>query len=246
MSKPVEQQVYDLGFRLAAWLDRGDLLYNSAGSIDSALEQTALLATGNQLQRDLESLFEASFKTFLLDRSSVWTRAGTDAMPQPSDISPAEVNQLMLLINLWGFQLLLGFTAQILKDNISKAIIDRTYLSVDVEGISVLCSECGRYANSSALDDLALTMLRYMPLCVTDGASEFAATRAMFPMTAMLWQLRHSNSAFMQALALMRHISEGRNMRFAGAYSVIDRIPYIARGDAGLLESLRPPVAQVS
>jgi hypothetical protein len=240
MPKPVEQQVYDLGFQLAAWLDEVDILYSSFGSGDTFAEQTAILTTGNQLQEDLEFLFEASFKTFLLERSSVWSRAATGALPQATDISPADANQLMLLINLWGFQLLLGFTAQALEDNISKAVSDRAYVSVDLGGVSVLCNKCDQYANASALDNLALTMLRYLPLCVTDGASEFAATRAMFPMTAMLWQLRHSENPFRQALALMRHISEGRNMRFAGAYSVIDRIPYIARGDAGLLAGPRP------
>ena len=222
-SKSTEQEVYDHGFQLAALLDRADKLVEVP---DKSLSETIdILEESNSLEERFELLFITAFRPSLQ----------RETFKSQPDVEPdeAEISQMMIVVNLWACQLLLGFVADALR----KRVLDGLDLGqiVDQDHAKGLCDICEGYANRNAMSDLAQAILRYLPLCVGTAASEFAASRTLFPITCVLWQFRHSRFHFRQATSLMRQMSEARGVRFASGYTVTPLIPFIARDDGGLL-----------
>ncbi len=239
-SKPAEQQVYDLGFQLADLLDRADQLNAAEVRREESDETIDLLEASNNLQQRMEELFTNLFKPFLQDRSYNWGRSQFDSVPDMSALTIADMNHIMIVINLWSCQLLLGFVAEVLRARLIDALDSHLLPTADIEPVKLLCDISAAYTTQHALSDLAHAILRYLPLCVHSGASEFAASRTLFPLTCILWQFRHFEVQFRQAIGLMRQMSGARNVRFAGGYSVIELIPYIVRDDGGLLAAGAP------
>ncbi|KAJ9603256.1 hypothetical protein H2200_012034 [Cladophialophora chaetospira] len=243
-TKSSEQQVYDLGFHLAVILDRADQL-GEAEAYAKPLEETIdLLEACNILQSRLEDLYTNSFKPVLQERRHDWIQSHFNDKPDANALSTADISHIIIVINLWSCQLLLGFVAHILRRRLIEVLEGHLMPADHTEEIESLCNISAEYTSQHALSDLAHAILRYLPSCVGSRASEFAASRTLYPLTCILWQLRHSEAHFLQAIALMRQVSEARNVRFAGAgYSVTAFIPYIVRGDEGLLAAQGPQSA---
>ena len=234
--KTAEQELYDYGFRLAALLDRADQLVDPQPNDRTLKETIDLLDACNALQGRLEDLFTESFKSFLQEKYFDWTRSQFEKVPNAGALTSADTNQVMIVVNLWSCQLLLGFVAEVLRNRAIDAL-DSDLIPPDRRNYTKrLCETCAAYANQNALSDLAHAILRYLPLCLGKGASEFAASRTLFPLTCVLWQLRHKEIHFRRAMSLMRQVAEARNVRIAsGGYSVIANVPFIARDGGGLL-----------
>ncbi|KAJ9604067.1 hypothetical protein H2200_011590 [Cladophialophora chaetospira] len=239
-AKPIEQQVYDQGFRIAAILERSDLVVQSPTTGHQGLRPAIdLLQTCNDLRPQMDDLFRHTFKPFLQAKSADWTRSLFDKTPDSIALTPADINQLTLVVNLWSCMLLMAWIADALRDRLLDALdAGRIVTKDDVAHAKDLCEVSSSYTNQCALTDLALAILQYFPLCVGPGASELAVNRMLFPLTCILWQFRYSESHFRKATALMWQISEARNVKFAApGYSVIALIPPIARDDGGLLSN---------
>ena len=238
MDKPIEQQVYDQGFRLAAILERADGLIEPRTD-DQSLRQTKdLLHACNVLHSPMEDLFQRKIKPFLQARSSDWTRLQFDKAPESTALTPADINQLTIVVNLWSCMLLMAWVADVLRSRLIDALDSRLISTIDITHTKEIIDVCATYTNQFTLSDLAMAILQYFPLCVGSGASELAVNRMLFPLTCILWQFRHSELHFQRATALMRQISEARNVRFAApGYNVVALIPTIAHEDFGLLAS---------
>lgn len=241
-TKSSEQQVYDLGFHLAAILERADQL-GEADAYAMPLEETIdLLGRCNNLQSRLEDLYVKSLKPVLQAPRREWISSQFDNTQDMNSLTTADISHIMIVINLWSCQLLLGFVADALRRRLIEALDSHFMLDIDRTDVQALCDSSAEYTNQHELLDLAHAILRYLPSCIGSRASEFAASRTLFPLTCILWQFRHFQAPFLEATSLMHQVAEARNMRFAGVgYNVIAFIPFIVRGDEGLLAAEGPP-----
>lgn len=230
-TKSIEQRLYDHGFQLAAILEKADSLENPSLENKEILAISLdLLRACNSLHQRLEELFTNSLKPFLQERSITW-RSSSEQVPDPSTLSSADIGQLMVVLNLWGCQLLLGFVANALRVRSNTTIDLHPGLATDRPAIEALCDSIAGYSDQDALSNIAHALLSYLPLCLGKGADEFAASRTLFPMTCILWQFRYSKSEFLQTMTLMRSVYETRNVRVArSGYNVM----------GGLLKARRP------
>ena len=227
-AKSVDQQIYDCGFELGSLLERADRLKQTEPNSGSQPQLVELLRSCLVLNSAFEKLHQEHFGDFLLTNSQALGGPRSDDT-RPETASPAVMNQIMLVLNLWGMQLLLGFVA----DGLGGA--GHRLSSTEEGDLISLGGMCQSWSNESALAKVAYAILRYMPLCLGKGASESTASRTIFPITVVMWQFRHSPAEFARAGELKKQILEMRNMRFIGGnYQVKPLLPNISRDDGGL------------
>lgn len=235
-AKPAEQQVFDLGFQLAVVLERADQLAEAEAYAEPIEDTINLLQTSNNLQSRLEDGYVNLYKPVLQARRHEWFPSNFDEVLDISALTTADISHIMIVINLWASQLLLGFVAEALRLRLIEALESRLLLDAQREDVKSICDVSALYTSQHTLTDLAHATLKYLPSCIASRASEFAASRTFFPLTCILWQFRHFEVQFAQAISLMRQISEARNLRFADrGYSLLGFFPPIIRGDEGLM-----------
>jgi hypothetical protein len=158
-----------------------------------------LLEACNLLDESLEALFRDGFKPFLQEKSFKWVCSGVAKVPDTGALTAADMNQIMVVLNLWGCQLLLGFTADAVRSEVIRGLDEHLMSATDRRRVRESCEISMGYSNRSTLSDLAHAVLQYLPLCLRETASEFAASRTIFPLTNVFWQFRHSEEPLRQA-----------------------------------------------
>jgi hypothetical protein len=246
-NKPIEQRLYDYGFSLASLIeDSDDLVTLDAAESNIVDETITLLERCDNLQTGLELLYAtSSLKAFLQNRSDKWTRSTFEKSPSPA-LSISDRNRLSLIVNLWAFELLIGWIAAELKERLISALeLRQISLQTQTARARRLCAVFAVLVDTATLTDLALAILQYLPLCMEDRTSNFAASRALLPITCVVWQLRHNKKNFPTALELMKRIDRTRKIRFATEHSVMSLVPAIVRDDGGLVTANADEINQI-
>jgi hypothetical protein len=236
IDKPLDQRVYDQGFRLVSIMEISNKLVDPQVDEETLVRTLNLLRLCNDSSKQMDHLFKESFKPFLQQKSVHLTRTYFQFTPDVTATTPDDINRLTLVINLWACMLVAGWIARVLRSRLEAAVLDRHLCGEIALRARKACNACIPYTEEETFFGTALSMLQYMPICIGPGANDFAVNRMLSPMTTVAWQFRHSRPLLQKVQALMGQIAGTRHVQFAApGYDVVALIPRIVHDDFGLL-----------
>lgn len=191
--KNLEQEIIDIGFRIA-------FLFDSCKSL--------------KMSQDNGARFEVIMK-ILTDSNGLNSRFAVLRVRLLEDqvsMREANVDIMVLLLTTWALQLTLTFMVGPLVCPLRQ--IGNTVPLSQTNHVQMLCSEAEGYSSMTKRLELAQKIVQTTGQCLAQGMGLFVANKAIFPLNAALEQLR-STDWEARCRALLLQMTGQRGLRFA-------------------------------